>query len=430
MTVDIIHSATGEVLRENVPDDEAQQVLDSYQGDAYAVPADVEVDKVIDVSPETAPPEDTRADARDMSGATPPAEEPRPTPPPSTAVSARPFVAPELGNLGKLMAASGFFQDAADAAKACVKIQAGYELGIPPVQAMTGLNVIKGRVEMSAAMMATCIKRSGRYNYRVTEHSREICRIRFYEHGEFCGESSFTVDDAKDAGLISGPNKQNWEKYRRNMLFARAMSNGAKWYCADVFGGPAYTPDEFGAVVDEDGERLEPAKEVTPEPEPRRKVVSETVEIVETVESKDGNEHTVTKEQAELAEEADQAYMFGVMPSFRKEPINDGDWEDDKRVVYLMAIDPEFSPLAQTIDEPERLAKMAELAVKIRAFFHKKLVGPWNKGEYKSKPDRWPPNVIKAYAMLQLNDHYKRAKVQKAQEIVEKVDGSEGEVLS
>jgi hypothetical protein len=38
------------------------------------------------------------------------------------------------------------------------------------------------------------------------------------------------------------------------MLFARAMSNGARWYCPDVFAGPAYTPDELGADVD--GETL------------------------------------------------------------------------------------------------------------------------------------------------------------------------------
>ena len=28
------------------------------------------------------------------------------------------------------------------------------------------------------------------------------------------------------------------------------MSNGAKWYCPDVFGGPVYTPDELGEIVD------------------------------------------------------------------------------------------------------------------------------------------------------------------------------------
>jgi hypothetical protein len=60
--------------------------------------------------------------------------------------------------------------------------------------------------------------------------------------GQTIGVSSFTMEDAKRAGLSGG---DNWKKYPRNMLFARAMSNGAKWYCPDVFGGPVYTPDEL-----------------------------------------------------------------------------------------------------------------------------------------------------------------------------------------
>src|SRR5262249_34188203 len=40
----------------------------------------------------------------------------------------------------------------------------------------------------------------------------------------------------------------------RNLLFARAVSNGAKWYCPDVFAGnPVSTPDEIDPAV-----RLDP----------------------------------------------------------------------------------------------------------------------------------------------------------------------------
>ena len=42
------------------------------------------------------------------------------------------------------------------------------------------------------------------------------------------------------------------------MLFARAMSNGVRWYCPDVFAGMAvYTPDEMGADVDGEGNVIE-----------------------------------------------------------------------------------------------------------------------------------------------------------------------------
>ncbi|RDT44717.1 hypothetical protein DXF87_27490, partial [Enterobacter roggenkampii] len=38
------------------------------------------------------------------------------------------------------------------------------------------------------------------------------------------------------------------DKFPKNMLFARAMSNGVKWFTPDVFSGPVYTPEELGGV--------------------------------------------------------------------------------------------------------------------------------------------------------------------------------------
>jgi hypothetical protein len=35
------------------------------------------------------------------------------------------------------------------------------------------------------------------------------------------------------------------------MLFARAISNGVKWYCPDVFSGPVYVPEEMPSVTEE-----------------------------------------------------------------------------------------------------------------------------------------------------------------------------------
>ena len=42
------------------------------------------------------------------------------------------------------------------------------------------------------------------------------------------------------------------------MLFARAMSNGVRWFCPDVAMTPLYTPAELSAQVDgESGEVIE-----------------------------------------------------------------------------------------------------------------------------------------------------------------------------
>ena len=174
----------------------------------------------------------------------------------------------ETMQLGELLAASGFFQDSRGAAQAVVKVLAGAEIGFGPIASMTGINVIQGRVSISANLMAAAIKRSGRYDYRVKEMTPQRCEIEFRERNgdrwEIIGSSEFTAQDARLAGT------KNMDKYARNMLFARAMSNGARWYCPDIFGGPVYTPEELGAAVDgETGEVIDaPAPRIVVERQP------------------------------------------------------------------------------------------------------------------------------------------------------------------
>ena len=159
--------------------------------------------------------------------------------------------------LGKVLAASGFFADARGEAQAVVKVLAGRELGFGPVASMTGINIIAGRVALSANLMAAAVKRSGHYNYRVVELTDDVCRIDFFvkDHDRL-GSSTFTKADALRAGT------KNMDKFPRNMLFARAMSNGVRWYCPDVTGGPVYTPEELGANVNEEGEIVESSARV------------------------------------------------------------------------------------------------------------------------------------------------------------------------
>ncbi|NJO31398.1 MAG: recombinase RecT [Richelia sp. SL_2_1] len=49
------------------------------------------------------------------------------------------------------------------------------------------------------------------------------------------------------AGLLG---KDNWKKWPSDMMFARALTRGARRYCPDVFGGPAYTKEELEDSVD------------------------------------------------------------------------------------------------------------------------------------------------------------------------------------
>ena len=168
----------------------------------------------------------------------------------------------EMMNIGELFAQSGLFADIRGAAQATTKIIAGQELGIPPFAAMNGFHIIKGKAAMGANLIGATIKRSGKYDYIVREMSPERCEIEFFQlidgKRQSIGKSEFTIADAKKAGT------QNLDRFPRNMLFARAMSNGARWYTPDVFLGPIYTPEELGAQVDEAGDVISTASFASP----------------------------------------------------------------------------------------------------------------------------------------------------------------------
>ena len=177
----------------------------------------------------------------------------------------------DLSRLSKMFSESGLFKDTKTAAECGVKILAGQELGIPSFSAMTGIHMIQGRPTIGANLMAAAVKRSDKYDYRVKEMSDESVTITFLEHGEPIGESTFTAADAKKA------NTKNMGAYPRNMLFARAISNGVKWYCPDLFlGAPVYTPEEMGAEIDEDGEVIDATFAVEAQEAPQDALASPT----------------------------------------------------------------------------------------------------------------------------------------------------------
>jgi hypothetical protein len=161
-----------------------------------------------------------------------------------------------LQRMGKMLAMSGYFEKSANPdqaiAQMCTKILAGRELGFGPFAAVNGIYIIQGRPSVSANLMASAVKASGRYDYKVHKMDATVCEIEFFEisNGKrtSLGMSSFNATEAKAAQT------KNMDKFPRNMLFARAMSNGVRWYCPDVFSGNAvYVPEELGADVDQEG---------------------------------------------------------------------------------------------------------------------------------------------------------------------------------
>lgn len=158
---------------------------------------------------------------------------------------------------GKLLAMSGYFDAKGDAPQAiamiATKIMAGREIGIGPFASVNGIHIISGKPSIGANLLASAVKGSGRYDYRIREMSAQACRIEFFQKAsdkwESLGISEFTAEEARKAGT------KNMDKFPKNMLFARAMSNGVRFYVPDVFNGNAvYVPEELGADVNENGD--------------------------------------------------------------------------------------------------------------------------------------------------------------------------------
>lgn len=156
--------------------------------------------------------------------------------------------------IGEAAAAAGIYKSR-NAAELALRVKYGMEMGLGPATALQSVAVINGSPSLTAGAIASRIGGHPDYDYEVTEHTEERCTIIVYRHkrGEWreCPPSTFTLDDAAKAGLLkAGP----WKQYPRNMLYARALTNAARWHAAEVFGGSVYTPDELGADVDEQGE--------------------------------------------------------------------------------------------------------------------------------------------------------------------------------
>lgn len=152
----------------------------------------------------------------------------------------------DLIEYGKIFAESNVFPDVKTAAQGAIKILAGKEVGLSPMQSINSFYFVNGRLAMMAQVMAALIKKSGKYDYDPISMGHEGCTIVFYrvvegQQKEKIGESTFDKTQAARAGII---NKDNWKSYPTAMYFARALANGARWFCPDAISG-FYTVEEL-----------------------------------------------------------------------------------------------------------------------------------------------------------------------------------------
>lgn len=129
-------------------------------------------------------------------------------------------------------------------------VEFGEMLGLSPMAAVTGVHVIEGKPTASAALISALVRRAG-HRLRVTGNdTRAVAQIVRADDPDFTFESVWTLDRAKQAGLVG---KDVWKKYPAAMLKARAITEAARDACEEALCGMHYTAEELGAAVDEDG---------------------------------------------------------------------------------------------------------------------------------------------------------------------------------
>ena len=188
---------------------------------------------------------------------------------PATGEAVAVRIAPELDALarvGKWLAAAEKENPTPDdvAAAAALRLYIARELGLPPLAGLS-IGIVKGKIQIPAELYRGLANMSG---YRVVrvEGDDTFCTAALLDsEGEVIGESTFTIEQARRAGLIRQGG--GWTTYPERMLWARASKFVVQDYAphvalgfitedegAEVRGEPAPEPDEDAPepiVVDE-----------------------------------------------------------------------------------------------------------------------------------------------------------------------------------
>jgi len=144
------------------------------------------------------------------------------------------------------------------------------ELQVPAMQALNGgINIIQGKVELSARLMNALMRRAG-VRISIKESTDASCTL--YAKRVDTGDEatvSYTLVDAQKAGLVKPTG--GWTKNPKDMCFARAISRLAR----------QIAPDVIGACYIEGEIKASDAEVILPEEIPQHSPESESVENLE-----------------------------------------------------------------------------------------------------------------------------------------------------
>ena len=150
-----------------------------------------------------------------------------------------------------------------------VAIQWGMEIGLKPLQAMQNIAVINGRPSLWGDAVIALVRSSPLCEYIIEEDDGRTATCKVKRRGEPEQSRSFSMDDAKAAGLLGkqGP----WTQYPKRMRQMRARAFAVRDVFPDVLKGLPVAEEVMDTPAERHmgmAEEVTPAAQRTPAPQP------------------------------------------------------------------------------------------------------------------------------------------------------------------
>ncbi len=139
------------------------------------------------------------------------------------------FVPPQealqMTELAEILYGSNMFPNVRNKQGAFAVALLGRELGVGTMTALQNIAIIKGKFSCSAQLQqARAMKRGVEID--IKEMTKDGCTLILSKKGRKPQEFTFTIEDAKTAGLVLP--KSAWETYPADMCYNRALTRGLR----------------------------------------------------------------------------------------------------------------------------------------------------------------------------------------------------------
>lgn len=126
-----------------------------------------------------------------------------------------------------------------------VALEWGRELGLSRIASVNRIYVVKGTPTLKTEAMLMLARAAGHRVRTEGDSKQATCEIIRADDPEYPHRITYTLDDARQAGLLGNT---GWKNNPSTMLRWRAIANAVRLACPEVLGGISYTPEEVEEI--------------------------------------------------------------------------------------------------------------------------------------------------------------------------------------